>query len=290
MTNYSLPALTDGGLTKYIAEVNKFPILEPKEEYDLAMKFKTEGDVKAAHKLVTSHLRLVVKMAMGFRGYGLPVTDLISEGNIGLMQAVKKFEPEKGFRLSTYAMWWIKATINEYILKSWSIVKVGTSATQKKLFFNLKRLKNKILAGTNTANLNDEQIQDIADNLDVNAKDVKDINALMSSSDQSLNVSVFDDGDAQKMDYIEDQHANQEEEYADKQEKSFNSAVLQNAMNVLNDREKDIIFKRKLSENPLTLEDLSKQYRVSRERIRQIESRAFEKLQQEILSSKKLAS
>ncbi len=289
MSFYSLPALQDNNLSKYISEVSKFPMLEEKEEYNLAMKFKEDGDVKAAHKLVTSHLRLVVKIAMGFRGYGLPLTDIVSEGNIGLMQAVKKFEPEKGFRLSTYAMWWIKAAINEHILKSWSIVKVGTSATQKKLFFNLKRLKNKILKNSENTYLSDSQMQDIAYDLDVSAKDVKDMNALMSSSDQSLNVSVFDDSDAQRLDYIEDSSQNQEDEYADKEEKDFNSEILSKAMVVLNNREKDILYKRKLVDNPLTLEDLSKEYGVSRERIRQIENRAFEKIQEKIVG-KKLAS
>lgn len=289
MSNYALPVLQGNNLSKYIAEVNKFPILDEKEEYDLAVKFKEENDITAAHKLVTSHLRLVVKIAMGFRGYGLPVADIIGEGNIGLMQAVKKFEPEKGFRLSTYAMWWIKASINEYILKSWSIVKVGTSAAQKKLFFNLKRLKNKILSNSDSIHLSDDQIQDIADNLDVSAVEVKDMNSLMSSSDQSLNVAVFDDGEAEKIDYLQDNSANQEDEYAEAEEQNYNNNILADAMVVLNEREKDILHKRRLLDKPLTLEDLSQEYGISRERVRQIENRAVEKLQDKIVG-KKLAS
>lgn len=289
MTNYALPALQGSDLSKYISEVSKFPLLEEKEEYNLAMKFKETGNVKAAHRMVTSHLRLVVKIAMGFRGYGLPITDVISEGNVGLMKAVQKFEPEKGFRLSTYAMWWIKASINEFVLKSWSIVKVGTSASQKKLFFNLKSLKAKILKNSNNQYLSDAEIQNIANDLDVSVKDVKDMNALMSSSDQSLNVSVFEDSGAKRLDYIEDGSSNQEDDYADAEEMSINSAILAEAMVVLNDREKDILFKRKLSEKPLTLEDLSQEYGISRERVRQIENRAFEKIQEKILG-KRLAS
>lgn len=286
MSNIALPVIQGGSLSQYISEVNKFPVLEEKEEYDLAVSFKETGDITAAHKLVTSHLRLVVKIAMQFRGYGLPVTDIISEGNIGLMQAVKKFEPEKGFRLSTYAMWWIKASINEFVLKSWSIVKVGTSATQKKLFFNLKRLKGKILAKSNNVHLTEDQMQNIADDLDVSMQDVKDMNALMSSADESLNVSAYDDSEVQKLDYIEDNSSNQEEQYADDQERIYNSGILAAAMESLNDREKDILFKRRLSENPMRLEDLSQEYGVSRERIRQIENRAFEKLQQKIVGKK----
>ncbi len=280
MSKINLPALQENGLTKYIAEVNKFPVLDEKEEYMLAVRFKEHGDVAAAHKLVTSHLRLVVKMAMKFRGYGLPMNDVISEGNIGLMTAVKKFDPSKGFRLSTYAMWWIKAAINEFVLKSWSIVKVGTSAAQKKLFYNLKRLKNQLSDDKSSSNLSDNTADLIAGNLDVTAEEVKDMDSLMAGGlGSSLNVKMYEDGDDDKINFVEDESANQEIVLGNRQELDHNKSLLLKAMKNLTDREKDILNKRRLREEPLTLEDISQEYGVSRERVRQIENRAFEKLQ-----------
>lgn len=275
----ALPVLVDSGLSRYIEEVKKFPMLDEQEEFALAQAFKKNGDLAAAHKLVTSHLRLVVKMAMGFRGYGLPLVDLISEGNIGLMQAVKKFEPEKGFRLTTYAMWWIKAAINEYILRSWSLVKMGTSAAQKKLFFNLRRLKNKIV-GSDSRVLAPSEISQVAMELDVPEQDVVEMDQRMSSSDMSLNAHVNDDSDSEYMDYLEDKGASQETILAENQDASNRHNMLSDAMSKLNERERDIIVQRRLSENPATLEDLSQKYGVSRERVRQIEERAIEKLRE----------
>lgn len=288
MTSYSLPIVQEYGLAGYIEQVNSFPILDEQEEYMLAMRFKETQDKAAAHKLVVSHLRLVVKIAMGFRGYGLPMNDIISEGNIGLMQAVKKFEPEKGFRLSTYAMWWIKATINEYILKSWSIVKVGTSAAQKKLFFNLKRLKNKILSERQgETNLNKQDVEKIASQLEVSAEDVVEMDQLMYGGSHSLNVAAYDDSEEDKIDFLEDNSADQEVTLGNREELDSNRAVLLEAMGTLTEREKDIIKKRKLFERPLTLEELSAHYKVSRERIRQIETNALQKLQRYFLSKGK---
>ena len=284
MSKISLPTIQENGLTSYINEVNRFPMLDEKEEFMLAMRHKIYNDVEAAQQLVTSHLRLVVKISMGFRGYGLPVNDIIAEGNIGLMHAVKKFDPSKGFRLSTYAMWWIKAAINEFVLKSWSIVKVGTSANQKKLFYNLKRMKSQITAASGSANLTDANVASIAEELDVSVEEVQDMDRLMSQGGgQSLNVTVAHDSEEEQIDFLEDSSVNQETALAEKEESQLNNSLLIKAMKGLNDREKDIITKRRLLDEPLTLEDISQQYGISRERVRQIENRAFEKLQKAML-------
>jgi len=276
----NLPSLTEQGLSAYLEKVNKFPILSFEEEQKLARAWLEQQDIEAAEKLVTSHLRLVAKMAMGFRGYGLPVSDLISEGNIGLMQAVKKFDPDKGFRLSTYAMWWIKASINEYILRSWSLVKMGTTAAQKKLFFNLKKLKGKI---TNAdRNLTGEEISQIANDLNVPEKDVVEMDERLYANDSSLNKSVsYNNGDdgGQLIDFVEDENINQEDQFLNNEASSFRSRLLEEALGILNEREQDIIKKRHIVEPHSTLEDLSKIYGVSKERIRQIEARALEKMQ-----------
>ncbi len=279
MSKINLPVIQENGLTAYIEQVNKFPILDENEEYMLAVRYKEHNDISAAHKLVTSHLRLVVKIAMSFRGYGLPINDIISEGNIGLMTAVKKFDPSKGFRLSTYAMWWIKATINEFVLKSWSIVKIGSSATQKRLFYNLKRLKNQLTGDSSSINMSDANTDEIAETLDVTAEEVRDMDMLMSNKAQSLNTSIAEDSDDEKINFIEDKSDNQEVILANAQEENFNKALLAKALENLNDRERDIIRKRRLLENPLTLDDISNFYGISRERVRQIENRALEKLQ-----------
>lgn len=277
----ALPVLSpDAGLSRYIQEVNKFPYLSEEEEYALALSWAKKQDVEAAHKLVTSHLRLVVKMAMGFRGYGLPLVELISEGNIGLMQAVKKFKPEKGFRLSTYAMWWIKASIQEYVLKSWSLVKMGTTAAQKKLFFNLRRLRNQI--GHHEGDLYPDEVKMIANELDVKEQEVIDMDQRMSGGEYSLNKMVGHDSEDEWIDFLEDEKANQEEILAIEQDKKQKLLLLENAMDKLNEREQDIVRKRQLSENPATLDDLSKVYNISRERVRQIEARALEKLQESV--------
>ncbi|MDX1949942.1 MAG: RNA polymerase sigma factor RpoH [Rickettsiales bacterium] len=279
MNRINLPAIQENGLSAYIEQVNKFPVLDEKEEFMLATRFKEHNDVTAAHKLVTSHLRLVVKIAMSFRGYGLPISDIISEGNIGLMTAVKKFDASKGFRLSTYAMWWIKASINEFILKSWSIVKMGSSATQKKLFYNLKRLKNQLLGDSSAVNMSDANTDEIADALDVSAEEVRDMDMLMSNKTQSLNTFMGEDSEDEKINFIEDKSDNQEVTLANNQELNFNKNLLAKAFENLNERERDIIKKRRLLENPKTLDDLSNLYGISRERVRQIENRALEKLQ-----------
>jgi RNA polymerase sigma-32 factor len=284
MSKLALPILTENGLSQYIEAVNKFPILGEKEEYMLAVRYKIYNDIEAAQKLVTSHLRLVVKIAMTFRGYGLPVNDIISEGNIGLMHAVKKFDPTKGFRLSTYAMWWIKASIHEHVLKSWSIVKVGTSASQKKLFYNLKRMKNKLTAAGDGVNLSDANVAEIAGELDVSINDVQDMDRLMTGGSSSLNVVVHDDSEDEKINFIEDNSANQEVTLGEKEETEHNNKMLYSAISKLNEREKDILTKRRLLENPMTLEDISQEYGISRERVRQIENRAIEKLQKLIPS------
>ena len=244
---------------------------------------KENGDTDAAHKLVTSHLRLVVKIAMGYRGYGLPVTDLISEGNIGIMQAVKKFDPDKGFRLATYAMWWIRASIQEYILRSWSLVKIGTTAAQKKLFFNLRRIKNKISA-LDDKDLSPTEVEKIANELNVPEKEVISMNRRMIGSDQSLNSPYSDDGHGEWQDWLADEKPNQEAIFADAEELSVKQSILNESLILLSEREQDIISQRQLRENPKTLEELSKKYKVSRERIRQIEAKAFEKLQKEMCS------
>ena len=274
-----IPSISnEGNLSSYMEQIKKFPLLEAKEEYMLAKAWKNQGDVKAAHKLVTSHLRLVAKIASGYRGYGLPLSDLISEGNIGMMHAVKRFEPEKGFRLATYAMWWIKASIQEYILRSWSLVKIGTTAAQKKLFFNLKKIKSKISA-IEDGDLTPDQVDKIATELSVPHKEVISMNRRISGSDYSLNSPVTDDSSGEWQDWLEDDTQNQEASFADTEEYLIKKNILSDALKYLNERERDIISERQLSENPLTLEELSNRYGVSRERIRQIEAKAFEKLQ-----------
>ena len=274
-----IPSISnEGNLSSYMEQIKKFPLLEAKEEYMLAKAWKNQGDVKAAHKLVTSHLRLVAKIASGYRGYGLPLSDLISEGNIGMMHAVKRFEPEKGFRLATYAMWWIKASIQEYILRSWSLVKIGTTAAQKKLFFNLKKIKSKISA-IEDGDLTPDQVDKIATELSVPHKEVISMNRRISGSDYSLNSPVSDDSSGEWQDWLEDDTQNQEASFADTEEYLIKKNILSDSLEYLNERERDIISERQLSENPLTLEELSNRYGVSRERIRQIEAKAFEKLQ-----------
>jgi len=280
----SLPALSnEGSLAHYLQQIKKFPMLTEKQEINLANKWKNEGDTSAAHQLVTSHLRLVAKIAMGYRGYGLPVTDLISEGNIGLMQAVKKYDPDKGFRLATYAMWWIRAAIQEYVLKSWSLVKIGTTAAQKKLFFNLKKLKNQ-LSDYSDGNLKPHQVKEIADRLDVSEKEVTEMEGRMSGNDYSLNAVVSAEGEEEWQEWLVDEDADHEIKIAENEEISKRKELLSKAINILNDREKNIIKDRKLSEDPKTLDELSKEYKISRERIRQIEERAFQKLQIEMLN------
>ena len=279
MKNNMIPSISnEGNLPSYMEQIKKFPLLEAKEEYMLAKAWKNQGDVKAAHKLVTSHLRLVAKIASGYRGYGLPLSDLISEGNIGMMHAVKRFEPEKGFRLATYAMWWIKASIQEYILRSWSLVKIGTTAAQKKLFFNLKKIKSKISV-IEDGDLTPDQVDKIATELSVPHKEVISMNRRISGSDYSLNSPVTDDSSGEWQDWLEDDTQNQEASFADTEEYLIKKNILSDSLEYLNERERDIISERQLSENPLTLEELSKRYGVSRERIRQIEAKAFEKLQ-----------
>ncbi len=278
MSYMNLPAISnEAGLTRYLEEIRHFPMLEPEEEYMLARRWSEHADYDAAHKLVTSHLRLVPKIASGFRGYGLPIGELISEGNIGLMQAVKKFDPEKGFRLSTYAIWWIRAAIQEYILRSWSLVKIGTSATQKKLFFNLRKLKKRIQHMTH-GRLTPEQAEEIADQLNVSAEEVVDMESRLSSSDQSLHTPLTLDGEAERIDFLETPEDDQETVLADRQIFEQRQTLLKDAMAKLNERERRIIQTRQLQEPPLTLEDLSAEFGVSRERIRQIEARALEKL------------
>ena len=270
----------DNNLGRYLDQIKKFPMLEENEEYILAKDWLEKQDTKAAHKLVTSHLRLVAKIAMGYRGYGLPIADLIAEGNIGMMHAVKKFNPEKGFRLATYAMWWIKAAIQEFVLKSWSQVKIGTTASQKKLFFNLRRIKGKINA-LEDGDLSPKQVNHIAQALDVSEEDVISMNRRMLGGDHSLNsqISRQDGEEAEWQDLLTDERENQETQYLNYQEKNIRNKMMVEALDYLKPREKDIIIKRRLMDDPKTLEELSKEYKVSRERIRQIETRAFEKLQ-----------
>ena len=272
---------SEGNLAVYLQEIKKFPMLTAEEEYMLAKRYKEHGDSKAAHKLVTSHLRLVAKIAMGYRGYGLPVTDLISEGNVGIMQAVKKFDPEKGFRLATYAMWWIRAQIQEYVLHSWSLVKIGTTAAQKKLFFNLRKIKNQ-LTSIDSGNLSPENVREIATRLDVKEGEVIDMENRLFTSDQSLNVKLGEEHDTEWQDLIEDKQETQDRIIENKDELDYRRSLFSKAFEVLNEREKEIIKLRKLSENPLKLEDLSKKFKISRERVRQIEEKALEKLQKEI--------
>ena len=277
-----LPVLSsEGSLALYLQEIKKFPILTAEEEFMLARKYKEHGDTKAAHKLVTSHLRLVAKIAMGYRGYGLPVTDLISEGNVGIMQAVKKFDPEKGFRLATYAMWWIRAQIQEYVLHSWSLVKIGTTAAQKKLFFNLKKLKNQLIS-IDSGNLSPENVREIASRLDVKEAEVIDMNNRLYSGDQSLNVKVSNEAETEWQDMLVDNNEIQAEILEKKDELSYRKKIFKKALGVLTEREKEIITLRKLRDNPLKLEELSTKFNISRERVRQIEVKAFEKLQKEV--------
>jgi RNA polymerase sigma-32 factor len=266
------------GLQRYLDEIRRFPMLERDEEFMLAQRWRQHEDTGAAHKLVTSHLRLVAKMAMGYRGYGLPIGEVISEGNIGLMQAVKKFDPDKGFRLATYAMWWIRASIQEYILRSWSLVKLGTTAAQKKLFFNLRRLKGQI-AAADEGDLKPDQVETIATKLAVTPDEVRMMNGRMRASDASLNIRVGEDGDAEWQDWLADDSAGQESVYAESQEHDARMELLGSAMTTLNERERHILQERRLKDEPVTLEELAAHYNVSRERIRQIEVRAFEKLQ-----------
>ena len=282
-----LPILSsEGNLAYYLQEIKKFPILTAEEEYMLAKRFKEHGDTEAAHKLVTSHLRLVAKIAMGYRGYGLPVTDLISEGNVGIMQAVKKFDPEKGFRLATYAMWWIKASIQEYVLRSWSLVKMGTTAAQKKLFFNLKKMKKQI-APNEEGDLKNEQVKEISKRLGVKSDEVISMNRRMMGQEKSLNEPIKSGEKGEWQDWIADDNMDQELMVSQKQELEEKKSLLNASMKILNEREKEILIDRKLSAIPKTLEDLSKKYKISRERIRQIETKAFEKLQKAMLTSSK---
>ena len=283
-TNYNLPTLSnEGGLSVYLAQIKKFPMLDSEEEYMLAKNWKTTGNLKSAEKLVTSHLRLVAKIAMGYRGYGLPVNEMISEGNVGLMQAVKKFEPEKGFRLATYAMWWIKAAIQEYVLRSWSLVKIGTTTAQKKLFFNLKKIKNQI-APRSDGDLRDEHVSEIAQKLNVKKDEVVSMNRRLSGKESSLNAQIGEDGD-EWQDWLTDKGMDQELKFAQKEEMDQRKDLLKDSIKILNDREKEILYARRLNDDPITLEDLSKKYKISRERIRQIENKAFEKVQKHMLNS-----
>ena len=283
-TNYNLPSLSnEGGLSAYLAQIKKFPMLDYEEEYMLAKNWKTTGNLKSAEKLVTSHLRLVAKIAMGYKGYGLPVNEMISEGNVGLMQAVKKFEPEKGFRLATYAMWWIKASIQEYILRSWSLVKIGTTTAQKKLFFNLKKIKNQ-LAPRSEGDLRDEHVSEIAEKLNVKKEEVVSMNRRLSGKEHSLNAQIGEDGD-EWQDWLVDKEMDQELKFAHKEEMGQRKDLLTDSIKILNDREKEILYARRLNDEPTTLENLSKKYKISRERIRQIENKAFEKVQKHMLNS-----
>ena len=285
--NLNLPSVSiDGGLSNYLTQIKKFPILGPEEEYMLAKRWKKRGDLKSAQKLITSHLRLVAKIAMGYRGYGLPVNEMISEGNIGLMKAVKKFEPEKGFKLATYAMWWIKASIQEYILRSWSLVKMGTTSAQKKLFFNLKKIKNQ-LSPNNTGDLNIEHVEEISKRLNVKKEEVVSMNRRLLGKEKSLNDPIKDEDGGEWQDWIVDDKIDQELKLSHKQEFDQRKKLMDESMSILNPREKEILTARKLSEDITTLEDLSKKYNLSRERIRQIETRAFEKLQKAILDAAK---
>jgi len=279
VATFSLPTLSpEAGLAHYLREIRKFPVLEPGEEYMLAKRWREHGDVEAAHQLVTSHLRLVAKIAMGYRGYGLPVGDLISEGNVGLMHAVKRFEPERGFRLATYAMWWIRASIQEYILHSWSLVKIGTTAAQKKLFFNLRRLKGEVRA-LEEGDLTPEQAEAIARRLDVAETDVVEMNRRLAARDQSLNAPLKEEGEGEWQDWLEERAPSQESALLESRESAHRRRLLAGALGKLNERERHILIERRLTDEPKTLEELSQDYGISRERVRQIEVRAFEKLQ-----------
>jgi len=282
----NLPSPSTGGLSIYLTQIKKFPMLEAKEEYMLAKNWRERGNLKSAHKLVTSHLRLVAKIAMGYRGYGLPVNELISEGNIGLMQAVKKFDPERGFRLATYAMWWIKAAIQEYVLRSWSLVKMGTTSAQKKLFFNLKKIKNQI-APSQEGDLRDEHVTEISKRLNVKSSEVINMNRRLMGHEKSLNDPIKSGETDEWMDWLVDDHLDQELIMSQKQEFDDKKELLDKAMIFLNEREKEILQARRLNDEPKTLEELSKKYKISRERIRQIETKAFEKLQKSMINSSK---
>jgi len=272
---------SESNLARYLQEIRQFPMLAPDEEYMLGKRWREHNDIDAAHRLVTSHLRLVAKIAMGYRGYGLPLSELISEGNVGMMQAVKRFEPDRGFRLATYAMWWIRAAIQEYILHSWSLVKMGTTAAQKKLFFNLRKLKGQMRA-IEEGDLSPEQVHKIATTLDVPEADVISMNRRLSSPDHSLNAPLRQDSEGEWQDWLVDDSENQEITLAEREELGKRQALLSDAMKGLNDRERRILTARRLQEEPITLEDLSQEYGISRERVRQIEVRAFEKLQKAI--------
>ena len=280
MAGSRLPTISnEGGLARYLQEIRRFPMLTQKEEFTLAKQWTEHGDVEAAHKLVTSHLRLVAKIAMGYRGYGLPVNELISEGNIGMMQAVKRFDPDRGFRLATYAMWWIRAAIQEYILHSWSLVKIGTTAAQKKLFFNLRKIKGQIQE-IDDGDLHPDTVTEIANRLDVPEYEVVNMNRRLAAPDHSLNAPLKIDGDGEWQDWLEDTTPNQETELAEKEELTVRREMLGAAMKNLSDREQYILTQRRLMEDPMTLEELSQIYGISRERVRQIEVRAFEKIQE----------
>jgi len=285
--NLNLPSLSvDVGMSNYLTQIKKFPMLSPEEEYMLAKRWKKRGDLKSAQKLITSHLRLVAKIAMKYRGYGLPVNEIISEGNIGLMQAVKKFDPEKGFKLATYAMWWIKASIQEYILRSWSLVKMGTTSAQKKLFFNLKKIKNQ-LSINNVGDLKNEHVEEISKRLKVKKEEVVSMNRRLLGKEKSLNDPIKDEDGTEWQDWLVDNKMDQEIVLSKRQELDHRKSLMSEAMSVLNQREKEILTSRRLSENVSTLDDLSKKHKVSRERIRQIETKAFEKLQKAILAAAK---
>src|SRR5262252_7617468 len=277
----ALPVIGEGGLARYLAEIRKFPLLDPQEEYMLAKRWREHEDREAAHKLVTSHLRLVAKIAMGYRGYGLPINEVIAEGNIGLMQAVKRFEPERGFRLATYAMWWIRAAIQEYILRSWSLVKMGTTAAQKKLFFNLRRVKGQIEA-LEEGDLRPEQVDTIAHRLGVPKDEVINMNRRLSSPDSSLNAPMGTESESEWQDWLADDALDQETKLAESEELEERRTLLSTALEELTPRERDILEARRLKDEPMTLEDLSVKYDISRERVRQIEVRAFEKLQEKM--------
>ena len=280
----NLPIPSSGGLSIYLSQIKKFPMLDAEEEYMLAKNWKENGNLKSAHKLVTSHLRLVAKIAMGYRGYGLPMNEIISEGNIGLMQAVKKFDPDKGFRLATYAMWWIKAAIQEYVLRSWSLVKMGTTTAQKKLFFNLKKIKSQI-APNEEGDLKEIHVDEISKRLDVDKSEVINMNRRMMSQEKSLNDPIKDGGGSEWQDWLVDERLDQEFTTSQKQEYEDKKKLLYKSIGVLSEREREILEARRLAEEPRTLDELSKKYKISRERIRQIETKAFEKLQKAMINS-----
>ena len=285
--NAGLPSIQlEGSLSYYLGQIKKFPMLSAEEEYMLAKNWRSRGDLKSAQKLVTSHLRLVAKMAMGYRGYGLPASELVSEGNIGLMKAVKKFDPEKGFRLATYAMWWIKASMQEYILRSWSLVKIGTTTAQKKLFFNLKKLKNQ-LSTSNSGDLKPDHVDEISKRLNVKREEVVSMNRRLHGKEKSLNAPIKNEEGSEWLDWIVDNNMDQELKFSQEQEFNERKKLMNDSIDILNPREKEILVARRLSENIATLEELSKKHKVSRERIRQIETKAFEKLQKAMLNAAK---